>query len=137
MAQGRSTDIISIMKWIRTRRVSVKNSLSGRRRRWISKNPSGKSSYERPTRGTVCGTMRSICGADAGCLVIIDQSLSWEAGGALLSVGDCESHWPRSLAGLAPKPLTPTPSALIPKPQTLNPKTETLNPNPETRNPKP
>ena len=36
-------------------------------RRWIS-NPSEKCSYERPTRGTVCGTVRSMCGADAGCL---------------------------------------------------------------------
>ena len=38
-------------------------------------NPSGKCSYERPTRGTVCGTMRSMCGADAGCLAINYQSL--------------------------------------------------------------
>ena len=43
-------------------------------RRWSS-NPSGKCSYERPTRGTVCGTMRSMCGADAGCLAINYQSL--------------------------------------------------------------
>ena len=43
--------------------------------RWSS-NPSGKCSYERPTRGTVCGTMRSMCGADAGCLAINYQSLS-------------------------------------------------------------
>jgi len=35
----------------------------------------GKCSYERPTRGTVCGTMRSMCGADAGCLAINYQSL--------------------------------------------------------------
>ena len=39
-------------------------------RRW-SLNPSGKCSYERPTRGTVRGTMRSIC----GCLAINYQSL--------------------------------------------------------------
>jgi hypothetical protein len=44
------------------------------RRRWSS-NPSGKCSYERPTRGTVCATMRSMCGADAGCLAINYQSL--------------------------------------------------------------
>ena len=44
-------------------------------RRWSS-NPSGKCSYERPTRGTVCGTMRSMCGADTGCLAINYQSLS-------------------------------------------------------------
>jgi len=43
-------------------------------RKWIS-NPSGKCSYERPTRGTVCGTMRSMCGAGAGCLAINYQSL--------------------------------------------------------------
>ena len=49
--------------------------LSAAGRRWSS-NPSGKCSYERPTRGTVCGTMRSMCGADAGCLAIIYQSLS-------------------------------------------------------------
>ena len=30
---------------------------------------------ERPTQGTVCGTMRSMCGADAGCLTINYQSL--------------------------------------------------------------
>ena len=46
----------------------------GKGRRWSS-NPSGKCSYERPTRGTVCGTMRSMCGADAGCLAINYQSL--------------------------------------------------------------
>ena len=44
-------------------------------RRW-SLNPSGKCSYERPTRGTVCGTVRSMCGADAGCLAMNYQSLS-------------------------------------------------------------
>ena len=44
------------------------------RRRWGS-NPSGKCSHERPTRGTVCGTMRGMCGADAGCLAINYQSL--------------------------------------------------------------
>ena len=47
---------------------------STHRRRWSS-NPSGKCSYERPTRNTVCGTMRSMCGADAGCLAINYQSL--------------------------------------------------------------
>ena len=40
------------------------------RRRW-SPNPSGKYSYERPRRVTVCGTMRSMCGIDAGCLVLL------------------------------------------------------------------
>ena len=40
-----------------------------------SSNPSGKCSYERPTRGTVWGTMRSVCGADAGCLAIHYQIL--------------------------------------------------------------
>ena len=43
-------------------------------RRWSS-NPSGKCSSERPTRGTVGGTMRSMRGADAGCLAINYQSL--------------------------------------------------------------
>ena len=38
-------------------------------RRWIS-NPSGKCLYERPTRGTVCGTMRSMRGTDAVVLAI-------------------------------------------------------------------
>jgi len=41
----------------------------------VGSNPSGKCSYERPTRGTVCGTMRSMCSADAGCLAINYQSL--------------------------------------------------------------
>jgi len=31
-------------------------------------------SYQRPTRGTVCGTMRSMCGTDAGCSAINYQS---------------------------------------------------------------
>jgi len=35
----------------------------------------GECSYERPTRGTVSGTMRSMCGADAGCLAINYQFL--------------------------------------------------------------
>ena len=42
--------------------------------RWSS-NPSGKCLYERPTRGTVSGTMRSMCGADADRLAINNQSL--------------------------------------------------------------
>ena len=44
-------------------------------RRWSS-NPSGKCSYGRPTRGTVCGTMRSMCDTDAGCSAMNYQSLS-------------------------------------------------------------
>ena len=41
-----------------------------------SSNPSGKCSYEQPTRCTVCGTMRSMCGADADCLAMNDHSIS-------------------------------------------------------------
>jgi hypothetical protein len=59
------------------------------RRRWSS-NPSGKCSYERPTRGTVCGTMRSMCGADAGYLAInyqisqpLPALLTWYRGTSL------------------------------------------------------
>ena len=48
-------------------------------RRWSS-NPSGKCSYDRPTRGAVRGTMRSMCGAGAGCLGIHNQSLCPPAG---------------------------------------------------------
>ena len=44
-------------------------------RRWSS-NPFGKCSYERPTQGTVCGTMHSMCGTDAGCLAMNYQSLT-------------------------------------------------------------
>ena len=55
-------------------------------RRWSS-NLSGKCSYERPTRGTVCGTMRSMCGADAGCLAINYQSLYQpQAGDRVLAI---------------------------------------------------
>jgi len=50
-------------------------------RRWSS-NPSGKCSYELPTRGTVCGTIPSMCGADAGCLAINYQSLSGRSAGS-------------------------------------------------------
>ena len=50
-------------------------SLSQVVKRWSS-NPSGKCSYARPTRGTVCGTMRSMYGADAGCLAVNHRSLS-------------------------------------------------------------
>ena len=49
--------------------------------RWSS-NPSGKCSYERPTRGTVCGTLRSMCGSDAGCLAMNYRSLFHLLGGA-------------------------------------------------------
>ena len=44
-------------------------------RGWSS-NQSRKCSYEQPTRVTVCGTMRSICGANADCLATTYQSLS-------------------------------------------------------------
>ena len=43
-------------------------------RRWSS-NPPGKCSNERPARGTVCGTMRSMCSADAGCSATNYQTL--------------------------------------------------------------
>ena len=94
MARGRSSKIIAMIQWMRTSRLSTENSLSLQRRArpqkaqekyregsgtWSS-NPSGKCSYERPTRGTVCGTMRSMCGADAGCLAINFQSLSLQGG---------------------------------------------------------
>ena len=39
-----------------------------------SSKPSGKCWHDWPTRGTVCGTLRSMCGADAGCLAINYQS---------------------------------------------------------------
>jgi len=77
--------IITMIKWIRTNRLSIKNSsLSGwclrvgmRGRRWRS-NPSGKCSQERLTQGTVTSTMRRAahpsgcarCGAGAGCSAI-------------------------------------------------------------------
>jgi hypothetical protein len=35
-----------------------------RRRRRLISNPSGTCSYQRPTRGTVCGTMCSMCSAE-------------------------------------------------------------------------
>ena len=47
----------------------------------LREDPSGKCSSERPTRGTVCGTMRSMCGADAVRLAINYQSLLQERGG--------------------------------------------------------
>jgi len=53
----------------------VLTSVKAYSRRWSS-NPSGKCSYERPTRGTVCGTVSSMCGADAGYSAIDYQSLS-------------------------------------------------------------
>ena len=67
---------------MRTRRSSVQHLHTGTylismnlMRRWSS-HPSGKCSYERPIRGTVCGTMRSMCDADAGCSAIDSQSLN-------------------------------------------------------------
>ena len=56
------------------RRLSCQSRVSCATR--LSSNPSGKCSYERPTRGRVCGTMRSMCGADAGCSAINYQPLS-------------------------------------------------------------
>ena len=38
-------------------------------------HPSGKCSYERPILVTVCGTMRSMCGADAGCSALNHSAL--------------------------------------------------------------
>ena len=59
-------------------------------RRWSS-NPSEKCSYERPTWGTVCGTMRSMCGADAGYLAVNYHSLYGrmidDTGATLANVG--------------------------------------------------
>ena len=54
MAQGRSTKIISMIKSIRTSRLSIKNSLS----LWRS-NPSGKCSQARLTRSKVTSAMRN------------------------------------------------------------------------------
>ena len=61
-------------------------------RRWNS-NQSEKCSYERPTLGTVCGTMRSMCGADAGCLAIDCQSLC-------ATCDDSHYHHQRQLPGV-------------------------------------
>ena len=69
-------------------------------RRWSS-NPSGKCSCERPTRGTVCGTMRSMCGADASCLAINYQSLfegrTWSSYAGSVEEGRCKATWKREL----------------------------------------
>ena len=59
---------------IRKREPGLPYSFKVMRRRWSS-NSSGKCTYERPTRCTVCGTMRSMCGADAGRLAINYHSL--------------------------------------------------------------
>ena len=67
------------------------------RTRW-SENLSGKCSYERPTRGTLCGTMRSMCGADAGCLAINCQSLSMRGPG-LLEPTTTSTLWHPSTGG--------------------------------------
>jgi hypothetical protein len=59
--------------WCATRNLKHVN-VSVSHERWSS-NPSGKCSYERPTRSTVCGTMRGMCGAGAACLAMNYQSL--------------------------------------------------------------
>ena len=102
-------------------------------RRWSS-NPSGKCSYERPTRGTVCGTMRSMCGAGAGCLAINYQSLHIReqrgiAGWArpapskapLLGRPDPSSTPPRSEIYSVPSTLFPLPFSLYHIPSALYP----------------
>ena len=42
----------------------------------LDKSSLRKTMYERPILGIVCGTMRSMCGADAACLAMNYQSLS-------------------------------------------------------------
>ena len=56
--------------WVGARALATRHT----RRRWSS-NAFGKCSYEQPTRGTVCGKMRSMCGPDAACFAIHYQSL--------------------------------------------------------------
>ena len=86
---------------------AARDTLSIYCRRWSS-NPSGKCSYERLTRGTVCGTMRFMCGADAGWLAINYQSLYTPA-----SERDRKDIWSLTVN---PKPHTPTPKPLAAKP---------------------
>ena len=60
MAQGRSTEIISMIKWIRTRRLSIKNSLSLRVTHCIECATSGGWAQEVPfDDGVLGGTERS------------------------------------------------------------------------------
>ena len=84
-------------------------------RMWSS-NPSGKCSYERPTRDTVCGTMRSMCGADAGCLAISFQSLEQgmppSAVKQLRRAVIAEGDKPRLLLSSLVSPRTPKPGLL-------------------------
>ena len=72
--EARSLSSLSA-RFFRNTSACLRRRWGSKRRRWGS-NPSGKCSYERPTRGTLCGTMRSMRGADAGCLAINYQSLS-------------------------------------------------------------
>jgi hypothetical protein len=65
-------------------------------RRWSS-NPSGKCSCERTTRGTVCGTIRSMCGADSACLAINYQSLKLAVPAGLSYTGLEDAESPSSL----------------------------------------
>jgi hypothetical protein len=83
------------------------------RRRWSS-NPSGKYSYERPTRGTVYGTMRSMCGADAGGSATNHQSLSSKP----VEVDDGRGRY--DARGVEPCTLHPTPFTLHPSHYTVH-----------------
>ena len=82
----------------RCERQGVRHTFACRGSRWSS-NPSGKCSYERPTRGTVCGTMRSMCGADAGCLAINYQSLFACRGTSLMGNSAPLAPYSRTMPG--------------------------------------
>ena len=111
-------------------------------------NPSGKCSYERPTRGTVCGTMRSMCGADAGCLAINYQSL-WPAASCANLILRPPKPWTLNQLYLAPvlgfgiwaqgvglRSLSWCTNC-CPQTLTLEPQTPNPNPNNQTPNPEP
>ena len=77
MAQGRSTEIISMIKWIRTRRLSIKNSLSDH----VLRDQGRRDAREQRQRPEQPEQVRAPCAPPLLlALVIPDYGLVWGLG---------------------------------------------------------
>ena len=137
MAQGRFTKIISTTKWIRTNRLSIKNSLSSELSRSLAGGGGGSSRAKRFVfwRGNEPHNERDLC---IDNLLVRIHFIIVMIGCTGLAPWEFEFPFPGSLASTSPnywrKPTDlncnpdPKPQTLNPKPSTLHPKTHTLRP---------
>ena len=140
MAQGRSTKIISMIKWIRTSRLSMKNSPSSCAQRVVAAAGGGEAIPKR----LVPADHRFLRqrGSPPPRVESTFESASWRctSGSWIVDFLACEpSNQIHKTHTRNSEPRTPNPEPQTPNPEPPNPNPETLTPhlNPQIPNPKP